>query len=395
MLYFYGALALTHIVAQVLFGHLNYRRQKKVRESKVFDGIFAPSVGIIVPVYNEDHDTLKRALDSMRWQNYAGVLRVYVVDDGSKNIEELERLYAYYEKEVGDTFTISRKENRGKRRAQVEALAQMARDKFKPEIVVTVDSDTVIASNGVKRIVQAFRDEEVGAATGHVLALNKDTNLLTRLINYRYWIAFNQERAAQSFFKVLMCCSGPFSAYRGNVIRGVAQKYVKQTFLGKVCTYGDDRHLTNLVLEEGWKVVYKDDAEANTHVPETLRAYLKQQLRWNKSFYREMLWTLKAIYKHNWYLLYDLIMQFILPFMLIVALAHSLYVIAFVNSVHVLAYISVVVIVGLLRVTYGLFRTKDLGFYWFLVYGFFHVFVLIPNRLIALATINDGKWGTR
>jgi hyaluronan synthase len=208
-------------------------------------------------------------------------------------------------------------------------------------------------------------------------------------------MAFNQERAAQSFFKVLMCCSGPFSAYRGNIFRGLMHKYTSQTFFGKVCTYGDDRHLTNLVLEEGWNVVYNKDAEAFTHVPTTLQGYLKQQLRWNKSFYREMLWTLKAVTKHNAYLIYDLAMQFILPFLLIGALVHTAYVAAFIDGKVLFAYFGIMLGVSLLRVTYGLIRTKDLGFYWFLVYGLFHVTVLIPTRFLALATLNDGKWGTR
>lgn len=388
----YGVLALTHIVAQIIFGHMEYRRQKSKNN---VDPTFTPSVGVIVPVYNEDPDMLKQALDSIRFQKYAGEMQVYVVDDGSKNRDELERVYRWFEDNMGGYFKIFRKENQGKRKAQVEAIKGMATLEFKPDVIVTVDSDTILLPNSVEQIVQAFRDEKVGAATGHVLALNKEVNVLTRLINYRYWMAFNQERAAQSFFQVLMCCSGPFSAYRGNILRGVAHEYINQKFFGKVCTYGDDRHLTNLVLEKGWNVEYRKDAEAFTHVPITLRAYLKQQLRWNKSFYREMLWTLKAITKHNWYLLYDLSMQFALPFFLIAALLHTAYVSIFVDPRHVFAYVGILLGVALLRVSYGLFRTKDMGFYWFLVYGFFHVVLLIPNRFLALATINDGKWGTR
>lgn len=398
MLYVYGALALTHIFVQMLLGHLHYRKtvrnEKKSRDFDAYNGIYAPSVGIIVPVYNEESDQLEDALEYIYENGYKGEWKAYVVDDGSKNYDEVEGVYRKYE-EKAQYFRIIRQKNAGKRSAQVEALKQMARDGFKPEIVVTIDSDTIIEMGGLANIVQYFKDEKIGAVSGNVLAENKDVNILTKLINYRYWMAFNQERAAQSMFSVLMCCSGPFSAYRGRVIRGLADKYVKQSFFGKRCTYGDDRHLTNLVLEEGWKVVYASDAKAKTHVPTTIKTYLKQQLRWNKSFYREMLWTLKAVSKHNWYLIYDLAMQFILPFMLMGALVHSMYVIAFVDPWHAVAYAEMVMAIAVLRVSYGMIRTQDIGFYWFLIYGFFHVFVLIPNRLIALATINDGKWGTR
>lgn len=392
MFYIYGFLSLMHIVAQIIFGHGDFRRQRK--ENRV-DWSFMPSVGVIVPVYNEDEDRLKRSLDSIRWQTYTGIFKVFVVDDGSKNAGKVERVYRYFEEKYPGMFFILRKRNEGKRMSQFRANDMMIRHGFKPEVVVTIDSDTILDPGALSQIVQSFKDETVGAATGHVLALNKGENLLTKLINYRYWMAFNQERAAQSFFRVLMCCSGPFSAYRGNLFRGLMHRYTTQTFFGKVCTYGDDRHLTNLVLEEGWNVVYNKDAEALTHVPNNLREYLRQQLRWNKSFYREMLWTMKAVTKHNAYLIYDLAMQFILPFLLIGALMHTAYVAAFVDGSIVFAYIGIMLGVSLLRVTYGLIRTKDLGFYWFLIYGLFHVLVLIPTRFVALATLNDGKWGTR
>ena len=41
-----------------------------------------------------------------------------------------------------------------------------------------------------------------------------------------------------------MCCSGPFSAFRGELIRKLKDEYVDQSFLGEACTFGDDRHLT-------------------------------------------------------------------------------------------------------------------------------------------------------
>lgn len=397
MIFLYGILALTHIVAQVIFGHLSYERDRKRREERAaekFSGVYAPSVGVIVPVYNEDPMRLKETLASILRQEYLfGDLRAYVIDDGSKNIETVREVYETFE--ASPRFNIYESANKGKRNAQVRALREMAIDGFNPEVIVTIDSDTIIEEDGIKKIVQSFKDQRIGAVSGNVLAVNKEHNILTKLINYRYWMAFNQERAAQSLFRVLMCCSGPFSAYRGRVMRKLAQKYVHQTFLGKECTYGDDRHLTNLVLEDGWDVVFDSEASAKTYVPTTMRAYLKQQLRWNKSFYREMLWTVKSIAKHNAYLIYDLAMQLVLPFMLIVALINSAHRVIFIDHAYIFVYASMVALIGLVRVTYGILRTNDKGFYWFLLYGFLHVFVLIPNRIVALATIGDRKWGTR
>lgn len=174
MLYVYGALALTHIFVQMLLGHLHYRKtvrnEKKSRDFDAYNGIYAPSVGIIVPVYNEESDQLEDALEYIYENGYKGEWKAYVVDDGSKNYDEVEGVYRKYE-EKAQYFRIIRQKNAGKRSAQVEALKQMARDGFKPEIVVTIDSDTIIEMGGLANIVQYFKDEKIGAVSGVVVVI--------------------------------------------------------------------------------------------------------------------------------------------------------------------------------------------------------------------------------
>ena len=83
---------------------------------------------------------------------------------------------------------------------------------------------------------------EFGADVLQRLAAQHDVaQLLTRLIGLRYWSAFHQERAAQSVFDVVMCCSGPAAAYRKELVDRVKDQYVTQVFLGRRCTFGDDR----------------------------------------------------------------------------------------------------------------------------------------------------------
>ena len=67
-----------------------------------------------------------------------------------------------------------------------------------------------------------------------------------------------------------MCCSGPFSAYRKEIIDKVKEKYITQYFLGENCTYGDDRHLTNLVP------LKKAMTLPSTVIVEFILLYLKQ-----------------------------------------------------------------------------------------------------------------------
>jgi hypothetical protein len=83
-----------------------------------------------------------------------------------------------------------------------------------------------------------------------------------------------------------------------------------------------------------------------------------------------------------------------MPFALIVALGVTIYA-AVSDLSSVWRYFAVVVGIGLVRAVYGLLRTRSLGFLLFVLYGFIHVFVLIPVRLYALATMHQVHWGTR
>lgn len=377
----YGVIALGHLAVQMVFGHLEHLRQKR----KTYAGVL-PSVTVVVPAYNEDPALLHRCLLSIDRQDYPE-MEVIVVDDGSQNVEAV--LPVHDDFSSGRFRVLLRPDNTGKRNCQAVVFEQA-----RSEVVITIDSDTVLLPNAIRTLVRRFEDPKVGAVTGNVEVINKRQNLLTRLIAYRYWTAFNQERAAQSFFGVVMCASGPFSAYRRTIIDEVRESYISQTFLGRACTFGDDRHLTNLVLGLGHKVVYDEAAVAVTQVPSHLSGYVRQQVRWNKSFYREILWTAKFAHQRNPYMGMDLFLQTIMPFALVFALGATVYA-AVVDPTAIVRYLGVVATIGLARAAYGVARTKQLGFLLFVCYGFIHVFVLMPVRLFALATMRQGHWGTR
>lgn len=388
----YGILALTHIFIQVFIAHLEYRKKKRIRKQDFneLEREYGESVTIIIPSYNENPDILFKCIQSCRNQ-LIDDLEVIVVDDGSTNREKL--IDQVYDKFKNDSIVrFFYQENAGKRFAQKQGFDNATKD-----LIVTVDSDTIIHDReAVKKLIQPLKDKNVGAVTGDVRVENKDENSVSKLINYRYWVAFNQERAAQSFFSVVVCCSGPFSVYRKEIIDDIKDKYINQMFLGSCCTYGDDRHLTNMVLSQGWTVQYNRYAEAFTYVPINISTYIKQQVRWNRSFYREMIWTAPFLFKKNIYLLYDMLMQLFLPLCLAMALIYTIFLTSqTLNFIYIKDYFTVLILVALLRSLYGFYRTKDIGFLSFIFYGFVHIFLLLPVRIYSFLTLKSIKWGTR
>jgi chitooligosaccharide synthase NodC len=383
----YAVLVITHFLLQTYFAHRSHRAF--VRGTDGTPPGFLPSVDVVVAAYDEDPESLAACFESLVEQDYEGVLNVYVVDDFSPNRAELASIYGRYGSLPGWRVLLP-EWNRGKRHAQDVAFRECH-----GEILVTIDSDTIVDRDGVRKIVEAFADPRVGAATGDIGVTNWRRNLLTRLIGMRYWVAFNQERAAQGWFRSVLCCSGPLAAYRRSVLNRVWNDYIRQTFRGISCTYGDDRHLTNLVLAAGSDTLFVPGAKAITNAPESLRGYLKQQLRWNKSFYRELLWTLPFLARRSGYMVFDVVVQTLLPLVLTLAIASSLAFAILFDPSRILQYAAAITVMALVRCSYAIYRTRRPSFVLFVLYGFLHAALLIPLRLRALATLTDNRWGTR
>lgn len=110
------------------------------------------------------------------------------------------------------------------------------------EAIVSTDSDTKFDSRAVLELERALHwFPSIGAAAGDVRIWNTTDSALSFMSSLRYWMAFNIERAAQSFNRAVTCVSGPMGIYRGSILKLILDDWVTQRFLGMECTYGDDR----------------------------------------------------------------------------------------------------------------------------------------------------------
>jgi hyaluronan synthase len=209
----------------------------------------------------------------------------------------------------------------------------------------------------------------------------------------RYDNAFRVERSAQSVTGNILVCSGCFSAYRTEVILENIEHYENQMFLGEPVQFGDDRCLTNYAILKG-KTIYQSTARCITDVPSTLRQFIKQQVRWNKSFFRESLIALKIGFKKPrtliWVLL-ELIMWFMFGFVIIGSIIIKSATMGYILLVYYLFYLS---LSAYARNVFYVLRYPHI-FLLAPIYGLIHICILYPLRLYALATIKSNGWGTR
>lgn len=362
-------------------------------------------VAVVIPSYNESGEAIRNTINSILAQDYP-IYEIYFVDDGSKDqsayrtVLQMKRELESVNKEVAATVEGSSslpipnlivhrlEKNSGKRHAQLWAFR-----KTKADFIVTVDSDGDLFPNAVKELLIPFNDKKVMATTGHVNIRNRKENLLTRLIDMRYDNAFRVERAAQSVTGNVLVCSGPLSCYRIEVIKENIDHYGNQMFLGEKVQFGDDRCLTNYSILKG-KTIYQSTARCITDAPSTLRQFIKQQLRWNKSFFRESLISLRTGLKKPQVLVWTVLemsLWILFGLSLILSFIFKVSSVGFILAIYYFAYIS---LSAYARNVFYLFK-HPITFLLAPVYGIIHLTMLFPLRFWALLTIKSNGWGTR
>jgi hyaluronan synthase len=361
------------------------------------------TVGAIITVYNEDPEAFGKCLDSVLDQTRHPATLV-VVDDASTDSRALayalspEVVRRFRDAGIGYQV-VEFTENKGKR----QGLAAGFRLHADTDIYLGIDSDTVLDKYAIERGMLPFASDKVNAVTGLVLALNARKNVLTRLIDLRYANAFLYERAAYSLLGAVLCCCGSLAFYRGTVVREHLHGFLNQRFLGRLSTFGDDRHMTNYCLLTG-KAVLQANAVAWTLVPENVRHYLRQQVRWNKSFFRESLWIIRVgqISRPGfWLALLELISWTCFTGVLIFAMVMML--------ISAQGALLLVYLMHAMLLSYAWSArylesgdrtripwTERLGTFLLApLYGLLHMGVLLWVRVYSLCTLRDTAWGTR
>jgi hyaluronan synthase len=352
-----------------------------------------PSVSVVIPAFNEGA-MVEKAIESSARSDYPHEkLEILCVDDGScdDTWEYIQRAAARHPHLVQ---TLRHARNRGKRHALATGF-----NRARGEILVTMDSDSVIARDGLKHLVSPFADPRVGATTAKVRVFNKHQNFLTRMLAVRYIMAFEFFRASTSVFRTVMCCSGVLSAYRHSVVSRFQERWLEQEFLGQVCTYGDDRALTNFVLREGYDTVYQRTAEVQTLAPATLTKLARMLTRWHKSFIRESLifstfMLTRYRDRHRAPAVFDFLLTVVLiPFQFYITL-YSLYHI-FVDPILILRFLALIVIMGAAYMLFYIRFEKSTDFLYGVLYSFLHVFFLMWTVPYAVITFRNNSWLTR
>ncbi|MNZ41127.1 Poly-beta-1,6-N-acetyl-D-glucosamine synthase [compost metagenome] len=389
VLYLYSLIAALFLLTRYLFGAL-------FRDVPV-NPDYTPGVSIVIPCFNEEQWIHRTILSCINQDYPVDKLEVIVVDDRStdRSVEQIEQMIETIHKEAERYNTrdrlklIVQPQNAGKREALVKGV-EIARH----DLVVFVDSDSFLEPDAIRHIVQPFQDPKMGGVAGRTDVENKYTNSLTKLQTVRYYIAFRIMKAAESWFDSVTCLSGPLSCYRKDLILKHKDAWLNQKFLGQPATFGDDRSMTNFILQTH-RTGYQDTAICSTIVPSDNKVFLKQQMRWKRSWLRESLRAAGFIWQKEPFMALFFYIGLIVPIAAPVVVLYNLVFVPLVYGVFPGTFLMGLLLMAMLMsLAHLLFRKSKLWVFGF-VFCIFYEFVLLWQMPVAWVTFWKSTWGTR
>ncbi len=243
-----------------------------------------PTCTVIVPAYNEGRQVLDTLASIVSSDYPVSKIQIIAVDDGSADDtwQWIQSALARFPQRIE---AIRLPENCGKRQALYEGFIRST-----SEILVTIDSDSIIEIQTLRRLLGPFvKDSRIGAVAGNVRVLNAHNGLIPKMLDVSFAFSFDFIRASQSMVDTVFCTPGALSAYKSRAVMKNLDHWLNQRFLGRQAKIGEDRAMTNLIIKDGWKVKFQSDAVVYTNVPCRYRNLCKMLLRWARSNVRETL----------------------------------------------------------------------------------------------------------
>ncbi|MGH8994293.1 MAG: glycosyltransferase [Acidimicrobiia bacterium] len=235
---------------------------------------------VVVPVYQEDPEIFRIALES--WLDNDIVEVVCVIDVTDRACREVAAAYQARGADSGrPPVTVITTTTPGKRPALVTGWRAAS-----TPLVALVDSDTVWAPDVAHRVCEPFADPQVGGV-GTRQNVWRPAGLWQRVtdmyLDYRY---FDENAAQTRMGRAVSCLSGRTAVYRRGLLLAHEAEFMEETFLGVPCNSGDDKRLTTLILEAGWATYMQRSARVWSTFPSDGRTFFKQRLRWARNTWR-------------------------------------------------------------------------------------------------------------
>jgi cellulose synthase/poly-beta-1,6-N-acetylglucosamine synthase-like glycosyltransferase len=295
------------IVGAIRWCSWSFRRLVSMFYRPTLPGFVEP-LSLVVPVYQEDPEIFRLAIRSWLRNQVTEVICVIDVTDVASMAVADE--FA----ETGRVRAVCT-EVPGKR----DALALGWRHATTP-LVALVDSDTIWEEHVALWVMAPFADPSVGGV-GTRQNVHQPRRLWQHAadmyLDYRY---YDEIPAQSALGQAVSCLSGRTAVYRRELLERMEDDFLSETFLGVKCMSGDDKRLTTLLLEMGYKTVLQREARVWSTFPDNFRRFILQRVRWARNTWRSDLRAMRRgwIWSHK-FLAYTTVDKAVSSFTLLVA----------------------------------------------------------------------------
>lgn len=211
-----------------------------------------------IAAFNEEK-TIGKVLENLLSQVYPEAFEILIVGGGLDKTSEIIQDYAERFKNIR---FIREKERRGKP-AAVNEILKSARGR----IIVIVDGDVFPAKGAIAKLLQPFRDANVGATCGQIVPLNDRSRILGFWGHFACWAA-HRKRLYDDQYNQFFALSGSLCAFRRGIVKSIP-----------VDSLADDTELGLLIKLKGHTVKYAPDAKVYIKYPQTFSDFLVQKRR--------------------------------------------------------------------------------------------------------------------
>lgn len=413
---FYGLFMIIYFMLQIIFSFKNHQKnrvlaqehwiqkntKRKIENHHQIVEEDAFRCILLMVGHREREEYWIKALRSIKNLDPERILNVVLIVDGNEPEDKymkdiFNKIFDAEEHHYPFPIECIEISKRGKRGAMfygIEWIRNHYVNMEKSIDIVVSDSDTELRHDSIIYLQECLRSNlNNGCATGLLTIYNKQDGLLPKIINARYAYAFMIERGCSSYFGCMTCCSGPLSIYRLDRLNDlVLRRFITQKFLTVKCEPGDDRHLTNMMLAQGSFSRQTNMAVAGTEAPETMFRFLNQQLRWSRSYYRELYWQVKAIPHQSLFLAMVTAYETLFPFFISIWIVTVLFFQS--DNVVLLKGFIISLSVLLTRTVVLMLYLRDISMIYNLFYYILYILFLLPTKLWAVFSLINNNWVT-
>lgn len=230
-----------------------------------------PTLSILLPCHNEAK-VIRRLVERLMVIDYpADKYEVIAINDGSKDktAELLDGLKSVYAPKLK---VLHRLGDEWKKKPGKSAALNKALEIATGEVIAVYDADHLPEMGSLKLLVRHFKNPSVGAAMGRCMIINRDYNLLTKLIYIDYLSGYLANEYGRQTIHNLPAYGGANCAVRRSLLE----------FLGgyNVDTVTEDTDINTRTVLAGYDVVFERDAVSWEESVDNLRIFWKQRYRW-------------------------------------------------------------------------------------------------------------------